>query len=157
MVNNNVDGELNSFLEPLTAEKVLEVWSKTYNSQGKPDWSHIYPYYDANIIFQDSIQRLEGISEFKALCRRLTMRCQQLTMEILSIVKDSTIIFFQWKMVMMFRNWPSSPIYGCTRLTLNNEGKIIEQRDYYDIWGDIFNGIPYFRKLYRWFMHKYFG
>lgn len=29
----------------LTAESVLYLWSKTYNTNGKPDWSHIYPYY----------------------------------------------------------------------------------------------------------------
>jgi hypothetical protein len=34
---------------------------------------------------------------------------------------------------------------------------IIEQRDYYDLWGDIFNGIPRFGKLYRKFMFKHFG
>jgi hypothetical protein len=40
---------------------------------------------------------------------------------------------------------------------LNEEGKIIAQRDYYDLWGDIYNGIPGWRRLYRWFMRKFFG
>jgi len=57
----------------------------------------------------------------------------------------------------MFRRWPSSPIYGCSKLTLDGSGRIIEQRDYYDLWGDIFDGIPWFRRAYRWFMHRYFG
>ena len=30
----------------LTKDLVLELWSKTYNTEGKPDWSHILPYYD---------------------------------------------------------------------------------------------------------------
>ena len=51
-------------LEPLTVERILSLWSKTYNSHGKPDWSHIFPYYHENIVFQDSIQRIEGIEEF---------------------------------------------------------------------------------------------
>ncbi len=37
------------------------------------------------------------------------------------------------------------------------DGRIIHQRDYYDLWGDIFNGIPGFRRLYRRFMRRYFG
>jgi len=35
--------------------------------------------------------------------------------------------------------------------------KIIEQRDYYDLWGDIFDNIPRFSVMYRKFMKKKFG
>ena len=144
-------------IAPLTAERVRELWSKTYNREGKPDWSHIFPYYHEDIVFQDSIQRIEGIDSFVALCDRLTRRCEQIDMDIRSVVMEGRDIFLQWKMQMMFRRWPSSPVYGCTKLTLGDDGRIIEQRDYFDLWGDIFNGIPRFRRLYRWFMHKYFG
>ena len=48
-------------------------------------------------------------------------------------------------------------IYGASRLSLNERGKIVEQRDYYDLWGDIFDNIPAFRKPYRKFMRKHFG
>ena len=143
--------------EPLTPESVLALWSRTYNKEGKPDWSHIFPYYHDNIIFQDTIQRIEGKEEFLVMCQRLTKRCEQLNMDIDSIVMDGNIIFFQWKMVMIFRKFPSTPIYGCTKLTLDGEGMIVEQRDFYDLWGDIFNGIPRFKKMYRRFMRRYFG
>lgn len=33
----------------LTLEIVKDLWSKTYNTEGKPDWSHILPYYDNDI------------------------------------------------------------------------------------------------------------
>jgi hypothetical protein len=149
------DNKINN--EPLTAEKVKELWTKTYNTQGKPDWTHIFPYYHDEIVFEDSIQRIEGIDAFKKLCERLTNRCKQLRMEIDAVIQDYPFIYFQWKMVMKFRIWPSTPVYGCTKLTLDDKGKITEQRDYYDIWGDIINGIPGFKKLYRWFMKRYFG
>ncbi len=42
-------------------------------------------------------------------------------------------------------------------VSLSEEEKIIEQRDYYDLWGDIFDNIPSFRKPYRRFMRKHFG
>ena len=144
-------------IEPLTADHVRELWSRTYNREGKPDWSHIFPYYHEDIVFQDSIQRIEGIDAFVALCDRLTRRCEQIDMDIRSVVMEGRDIFLQWKMQMQFRRWPSSPVYGCTKLTLGDDGRIIEQRDYFDLWGDIANGVPGFRRLYRWFMHKYFG
>lgn len=144
-------------IEKLTTDSVLELWSKTYNTKGKPDWSHIFPYYHPEIVFQDSVQRLEGIENFTAMCNRLTKRCKELQMDISNVAKDANIIMMDWKMTMSFRRSPSTPIYGCTKLTLHEDGRIIEQRDYYDLWGDIFNGIPGFRRLYRWFMLKFFG
>lgn len=142
---------------PLTKTVLKEYWSKTYNHEGKPDWSHIFPFYHSSIKFHDSIQKIEGFTEFEAMCNRLTKRCQKLTMDILRVEGEGTTLFFEWKMTMVFRRFPSTPIYGASRLTLNDEGQIIEQRDYYDLWGDINNGIPFYRPLYRWFMKKFFG
>lgn len=65
-------------LETLNKESLKRLWSKTYNTERKPDWSHIFPYYHDNIVFQDSIQHLEGIDDFKAICNHLTDCCSQL-------------------------------------------------------------------------------
>ncbi len=138
-------------------ETVLKLWSKTYDTDGKPDWSHIFGFYHENIIFQDTIQRIEGIDEFKKLCNRLTKRCSHIDMEIFNITENENTVMMDWKMTMSFRKSPSTPIYGSTRLTFDQEGIITHQRDYYDLWGDIFNGIPGFRRMYRWFMAKLFG
>lgn len=151
--DNNISGEK---LE-LSEKNVLMLWSRTYNTDGKPDWSHIFKYYHEDIVFHDTIQRIEGKEEFIALCNRLTNRCKQLQMDIESIFKKDNEIMFDWKMTMMFKKFPSTPIFGCTKLTLHEDGRIIRQRDYYDLWGDIFNGIPWFKKPYRRFMHKKFG
>ncbi len=60
-------------------------------------------------------------------------------------------------MKLSFGKYPKSTLFGFSRVTLNEEGKIIEQRDYYDLWGDIFDNIPQFRKGYRKIMKKFFG
>ena len=141
----------------LDINTVRELWSKTYNAHGKPDWSHLYPYYHPEVIFQDSIQRIEGIKEFVALCERLTRRCENIQMEILSIAQDSNTILMDWIMTMAFKKYPSTPVYGSTKLILHEDGRIIEQRDYFDLWGDILNGIPLLKKRYRSFMRRVFG
>jgi limonene-1,2-epoxide hydrolase len=143
--------------QSLSTEEIRLLWSKTYNEVGKPDWSHIFPYYHDAIVFKDSIQKIEGKEKFEAMCNRLSKRCKNLTMDIYHLVKDDAIVMMEWKMTMAFRFFPKKPIYGSTRLTFNHEGKIIEQRDYYDLWGDIYDGIPVIRKLYRWFMKVFFG
>jgi hypothetical protein len=141
----------------LNAERLKELWSKTYNTEGKPDWSHILPYYDENIHFRDSVQELRGMDEFVAMTRRLTDRSKDLSMKIVRASQQNNDVFIEWEMTIAFKKNPSSVIYGTSRVTLNDEGKIIEQRDYYDLWGDIFDNIPRFGKAYRRFMKKKFG
>jgi len=137
----------------LTKDLVKELWSKTYNTEGKPDWSHILPYYDDNIIFRDSIQEIRGIIEFTAMTERLTKRSKDLKMNIVNAVMEENKIFIEWEMTLSFKKYPSSILYGSSRLTLNKEGRIAEQRE----WGDIFDNIPRFGKAYRRFMIKKFG
>ena len=141
----------------LNVETIKELWSKTYNTEGKPDWSHIFKYYHKDIIFQDTIQRIEGIDNFIDMCNRLTKRTKQLNMEIVTIVQNDNVIIFEWIMTMMFKKYPSTPLYGCTKLLISDDNFILEQRDYYDLWGDIFNNIPRFGKMYRRFLIKKFG
>ena len=144
-------------LVPLNTDLVAELWSKTYNREGKPDWSHIFPYYHQNIVFQDSIQKVVGKEDFIEMCERLTKRCRSLHMDLFNIMQKDNVISMEWVMTMSFKKSPDTPLYGVTRLTLNEEGLILEQRDYYDLWGDIFNNIPHFNKFYRKNMKKYFG
>ena len=141
----------------LNAESIKELWSKTYNTEGKPDWSHILPYYDDDIYFRDSIQELLGMKDFKAMTERLTNRSNDLKMHIVRTAQQDKDIFIEWEMTIKFKKNPSSVLYGSSRVTLNEEGKIMEQRDYYDLWGDIFDNIPRFGKAYRRFMKRKFG
>jgi limonene-1,2-epoxide hydrolase len=143
--------------QQLNTETIKELWSITYNREGKPDWSHLFPYYHKDIIFHDTIQRIEGFEDFSAMCNRMTERTKQLQMEIVSIAQDGNVIIFDWVMTMMFKKYPSTPLYGATRLVISDDNYIIEQRDYYDLWGDIFNNIPRFGKMYRRFVKKKFG
>lgn len=141
----------------LTLELVKELWSKTYNTDGKPDWSHILPYYDDTIYFKDTIQEIRGIVEFKEMTDRLTERSKDLNMKLVKVVQQGNDIFIEWEMTISYKKYPSSILYGLSRLTINEQDKIIEQRDYYDLWGDIFDNIPSFGKRYRKFMKKKFG
>jgi hypothetical protein len=141
----------------LTIELIKELWSKTYNTEGKPDWSHILPYYADDIYFRDIIQGIHGIEEFTAMTKRLTERSKDLKMNIVNAFMEGNIVFMEWEMTLSFKKYPSSILYGASRLTLNDQGLISEQRDYYDLWGDIFDNIPRFGKIYRRFMKKKFG
>lgn len=141
----------------LDAESIKELWTKTYDTDGKPDWSHILPYYHKDIYFRDSIQEIRGIENFTAMTERLAKRSKELSMQVVRTVMQDNIIFIEWEMTITFKKNPNSVMYGSSRLTINEEGKICEQRDYYDLWGDIFDNIPRFGKAYRRFMIRKFG
>ena len=152
MENNDTSRELT-----LDVETIRELWSRTYNTEGKPDWSHILPYYADDIYFRDSIQEIRGIEAFRAMTERLAKRSKDLEMKIVNLVKQDNVVFLEWEMTIRYKKNPSSVLYGSSRLTINEGGKIAEQRDYFDLWGDIFDNIPGFGKQYRKFMHRKFG
>lgn len=140
-----------------TSDQIISLWSKTYNESGKPDWSHILPYYDENIVFKDSIQEIRGIQEFIEMTQRLAQRSNELFMKVSRTVMENNTIFVEWEMTINYKKTRRSVLYGASRLTLSEKGKIIEQRDYFDLWGDIFDNIPGFGKPYRKFMKNKFG
>ncbi len=149
--------EFEKNLHYLSIEEIKTEWSNTYRSDGKPDWSHIFPYYSDHIFFKDAIQEIRGIEDFTKMTNRLTKRCKSLEMDIKHMIKDDKIIFMEWTMTMKFRIFPRSSIYGSSRLTLSDDGKILEQRDYYDLWGDMYRRVPVYRGIYNWFMRTFFG
>lgn len=138
-------------------DQIKELWQKTYNTAGKPDWSHIIPYYAEDMEFRDSIQGIKGKKEFTAMTERLSTRSKDLKMAVVNASQNGNIMFIEWEMTISFKKRPSTIMYGASRLTLNEAGKIVFQRDYYDLWGDIFDNIPRFNKMYRKFMHRKFG
>ncbi|HON88083.1 MAG TPA: nuclear transport factor 2 family protein [Spirochaetia bacterium] len=138
-------------------DHLLQLWTNTYNNAHKPDWSHLLPYYAEDIHFTDSVQEIHGIKEFSAMVNRLTKRSGELSMYIVHAIQNGNLIFIEWEMTILFKKTRTSVIHGASRLLLNEKGKIAEQRDYYDLWGDIFDNIPGFNKMYRRFMRKTFG
>lgn len=81
----------------LTLDTVKDLWTKTYNSQGKPDWSHILPYYDDEIYFRDSIQEIRGIAEFREMTERLTNRSKDLSMHLVRAQQNGNDLFIEWE------------------------------------------------------------
>ncbi len=100
-----------------SADQIRELWSKTYNTEGKPDWSHILPYYDDNILFKDTIQEIRGIEEFKKMTERLAERSKELKMAVLRVIKEDKVVFVEWEMTILFKKTRTSVIYGASRLS----------------------------------------
>lgn len=134
----------------------LSLWTNIHSSPDGPSWDHILPYYDKHIHFKDTVQEIKGIKAFTKMTKRLSKRSKNMEMVIHNSSMRDNLIFVEWEMIISYKQYPKTSIYGISRTTLK-EGKIIDQRDYYDLWGDIFDNIPIFGKVYRRFMGKRFG
>jgi SnoaL-like domain len=136
--------------------QLCDLWKGVYRGKEGVDWSGLLPYYDEDIVFKDSIQEIRGMAAFTAMTERLARRSRDLKYVIHCALMEGNLIFVEWEMVISYKKYPTSSVYGASRITLR-EGKIIEQRDYYDLWGDIIDNIPFLKRGYRRFMKKRFG
>ncbi len=144
-------------LPRLTLENLVAVMERTEGADGQVSYDHLFKYYAPNLRFQDAIQTIHGREPFIEMCKRLAKRSRSLKMKVTGSAQNGNLIFFQWTMTINFANTKTTPLYGCSKLTLNAEGQIVEQRDYYDLWGDTFDVIPGLNTLYRLAIRKLFG
>lgn len=116
---------------------------------GASGFAVINQYYHPNVRFRDAIQELRGRDAFIEMTERFMKRCSSLDVQLNDAAQNGNVIFLQWTMRMRFGKSPETTIEGSTKLTLDAEGKVIEHRDYFDLWGDTLDAIPGVGKLYR--------
>lgn len=114
-----------------------------------PDFSIIRDYYHSNVRFRDAIQELHGRDAFITMMQHFMKRCSELHVHLNDAAQNGNVIFLQWTMKMRFSKSPLTVIEGATKLTLDADGKVVEHRDYFDLWGDTLDAVPGVGKLYR--------
>lgn len=137
-------------------EHLTSLWVDIYSKSGRVDWSGMLPYYSEDIHFKDAIQEIFGKRSFTAMTQRLAGRSKNLRFLIHNACMQGDLVFVEWEMVISYRRFPESSIFGSSRLLLR-DGKVADQRDYYDLWGDIYDNIPLWHRFYRAFMRWAFG
>ncbi|MFP4365394.1 MAG: nuclear transport factor 2 family protein [Spirochaetia bacterium] len=137
-------------------EQFLSLWKDIYTAEGTPSWDRMLPYYAQDIHFKDSVQEIRGKKKFTAMTQRLAKRSKSLEFLIHNAVMEGDLVFVEWEMVISYKRYPKSSVYGASRILLR-DGKVAEQRDYYDLWGDIFDNIIFLSSGYRRFMRRLFG
>jgi len=151
-------GKQGGGLKPaMTLERMREIWVSPYGRGKKPEYSQIFPHYHPHCRFRDSIQAFEGKEKFLEMCDRLTRRCSEIYMDVHAAAQNGNVFFFEWTMTVRFGKAPLTPMYGATRVTVDEDGLITEHRDYYDLWGDSLDAVPLVGKMYRLFMKTVMG
>jgi hypothetical protein len=135
----------------MTADLARELFDRM-SADAPEDFSFIEQYYHPEVRFQDPIQKVVGRDAFIEMSERLVRRCKELRSKANDVAQSGDVIFVQWTMEMRFGSAPLSTIEGVTRLRLDERGRVIEHRDYFDLWGDSLESIPLIGSLYRRFV-----
>ncbi len=138
--------------EPFTVDKAREMFSfrgKSDTGEGV-DVSIVRKYYHPEVRFRDAIQTVEGRDAVIEMLLRFPQRCKELRCHVHRAVQEGDVIFVEWTMEMVVHpRVPTLTDEGISRLVLDDDGLVIDHRDYFDLWGDMIDSFPRVSKVYR--------
>ena len=110
--------------------------------------------YSEAVIFEDPTQQQQGLDAYLAAQEGLLKRCDDVLLKPLSIALEGNTAFVEWEMGLKIKGIEF--IYpGATRLLLNDEGKIVDHRDYFDFVGPTFGPVPVLGGFVRWLYKRF--
>ena len=98
--------------------------------------------YAAAMVFQDPIQRLEGLDAYVAMCQRLLDRSRTVRFDVGSLLESERDVFLTWRMDMQPRLGPRVISDGVSHCRLGPDGLVVLHRDYWDLVGDVLGQVP---------------
>jgi hypothetical protein len=104
--------------------------------------------YDEHIQFQDPLQRVSGLAAYAELNRRFLARARKLDITVEDVAEQDGVLFASWRMHFAPRLGPEMTLEGVSHLRLR-EGRIVSQRDHFDIAGGVASAVPGLSSLYR--------
>lgn len=136
---------------PLTLDKAKQIFSfrgKSAAGEGV-DMQLIRDHYHPDVHFQDAIQTIEGKDAVLEMLIRFPQRCDSLRCEVHSAMQQGPLMFIEWSMTMRAKPLPEMTNHGVTKLTLDEEGRVVRHRDFFDLWGDMIDAFPRASRWYR--------
>jgi limonene-1,2-epoxide hydrolase len=110
--------------------------------------------YSEDVVFEDPTQKQKGLKAYLAAQEGLLRRCDDVLLKPLAIACDGNTAFVEWEMGLKIKGIEF--IYpGATRLLLNDEGKIVDHRDYFDFVGPTFGPVPVIGSFVRWLYKRF--
>jgi hypothetical protein len=123
--------------------------------QGEAGLPQLLKLYDEDLRFQDPVRELRGLSEFAKMNREFLRGVRSLDIRVLDLVEGESSFFAAWTMVVLGRVGPQVTVAGATHARTRG-GKIVEQRDYFDLAGSAFGSIRGVSSAYRAIVRKLF-
>ena len=138
----------------LKEEKELKKFFNLSYGEKPPSREEWESLYNEKVTFIDPTQVKKGIDEYINAQEGLIRRCDDVYLESHSIATQKNIAFVEWTMGLKIKGLEF--LYdGTTRLIFDEEGKVIEHRDYFDFCTGTFGKIPIIGRFIRWLYSQF--
>ncbi|NMO15188.1 nuclear transport factor 2 family protein [Pyxidicoccus fallax] len=126
-------------------------WSRALETlfrEREPALPAFLSLYDEHIQFQDPLHRVSGVAAYAELNRRFLARARRLEISVEDVAEQDGLVFASWRMCFAPRIGPELTLEGVSHLR-TREGRIVHQRDHFDIAGGVASAVPGLSSLYR--------
>ena len=138
----------------LIKERELEKFFNLSYGEKSPSREEWESFYNKQVKFVDPTQVKNGIDQFIKAQKGLIKRCDDIFLKSHSIAINKNVAFVEWTMGLKIKGLEF--LYdGATRLIFDEDGKVIEHRDYFDFCSGTFGNIPVIGSFFRWLYAKF--
>ncbi|MFZ9621831.1 MAG: nuclear transport factor 2 family protein [Prochlorococcaceae cyanobacterium] len=139
----------------MDAASLGALFSKPYGAPAPSEAQWRAAYAD-DVHFQDPTQEHHGIDAYLKAQEGLLKRCDDVFLTPGAIAIDGDTAFVEWTMGLKIQGIEF--IYpGATRLRFNDQGLIVDHRDYFDFVGPTFGPVPLLGGFVRWLYSRFVG
>ena len=137
----------------VNTSQLRALFSKPYGASA-PSEQQWREAYSEDVVFEDPTQKQKGLKAYLAAQEGLLRRCDDVLLKPLAIACDGPTAFVEWEMGLKIKGIEF--VYpGTTRLLLNDAGKIVDHRDYFDFVGPTFGPVPVIGSFVRWLYKRF--
>jgi len=137
----------------VNTSQLRALFSKPYGAPA-PSEQQWREAYSEDVVFEDPTQKQKGLKAYLAAQEGLLHRCDDVLLKPLAIACDGQTAFVEWEMGLKIKGIEF--VYpGTTRLLLNDAGKIVDHRDYFDFVGPTFEPVPVIGGFVRWLYKRF--
>ena len=128
------------FLEGLTAENLYQ-----FNEYVSPD-----------VRFRDPFHDISGTASMKAVFQNLFDKVSGIQFHVINFAIRGKVVFFQWQLsgILYGRSWT---VEGVTSITFNEDEKVSQHVEYWDVASQIYERFPIIGPLMRFFRRRISG
>ena len=139
----------------MDADALRALFTKPYGAPA-PSEAQWRALYAPEVHFADPTQEHEGIEAYLKAQEGLLQRCDDVFLTPGAMAIDADSAFVEWTMGLKIKGIEF--IYpGVSRLRFNDQGRIVDHRDYFDFVGPTFGPVPLVGSFVRWLYGRFVG
>ncbi|MGY4827230.1 nuclear transport factor 2 family protein [Sphaerotilaceae bacterium SBD11-9] len=116
------------------------------------DIDRLGEFYAANALFKDPFNEVHGVPAIQAVFRHMYASLDEPRFVVRDVVVQGSQCFLTWDFVFRFKRFSREPqmVRGSSHLRLDDAGRIVLHRDYWDAAEELYEKLPVLGALMRW-------